>query len=131
MSGVGRRMAAGLLLFGLFFPVGLVAAQADVLDQACIDNPNASACQDDDNQEVNNNDIFGPDGLLTGVARLIAMVSGIAGIIMIVIGGFRYILASGDASNISKAKNTVLYAVVGMLVAASSQAIAVFVLSRL
>jgi len=131
MKSARRWFAGGLLALCLFLPAGLVAAQADVLDQACGENRNASVCKDNRSQDVDDNEIFGPEGIMTRVARLISIVSGVAGVIMIIIGGFRYILASGDATNINKAKSSILYALIGLVIAGSSQAIVVFVLNRL
>jgi hypothetical protein len=62
---------------------------------------------------------------------MIAVVVGMASVIMIIIGGYKYITSSGDPSNIKSAKDTVLFAIIGMLVAMATQSIVVLVLSRL
>jgi hypothetical protein len=50
---------------------------------------------------------------------------------MIIVGGFQYVMASGDPGNITNAKNTILYAIIGLLVAVLAQGIISFVLVRL
>ena len=50
--------------------------------------------------------------------------------IMIVIGGIKYTTSNGDASAVSGAKNTILYAVIGLLVAISAYAIVNFVVAK-
>ena len=49
---------------------------------------------------------------------------------MIMVGGFKYITSGGDSGNITGAKNTILYAVVGLVVVALAQIIVRFVLAR-
>jgi hypothetical protein len=49
---------------------------------------------------------------------------------MIIIGGFRYITSGGDSGSVSSAKNTVLYAIVGLIIVALAQVIVRFVLSK-
>ena len=53
---------------------------------------------------------------------------GIVAVIMIVVGGLRYTLSNGDASRIKSAKDTVLYSVVGLVVAMLAYAIVNFVI---
>lgn len=55
---------------------------------------------------------------------------GIIAVIMIIVGGLRYILSNGDASRIKSAKDTVLYSVVGLIVAILSYAIVNFVVAQ-
>ena len=49
---------------------------------------------------------------------------------MIIIGGLRYITSGGDSGNVTGAKNTILYAVVGLIVVALAQVIVRFVVNR-
>lgn len=52
-------------------------------------------------------------------------------LLFITIGGLRYVLSEGDPQAVSKAKGTVLYALIGLAVALVAQAIVVFVIGRL
>lgn len=70
-----------------------------------------------------------PD-IIKNVINLILTVLGMIAVIMIVIGGIRYTTSNGDASSIKGAKDTILYAVVGLIVAILSYAIVNFVLGR-
>lgn len=67
---------------------------------------------------------------ILNVIRLLGLIVGIASVIMIIFGGFRFITSSGDSAKIASARDTVLYAIVGLVVAALSQAIVAWVLSR-
>jgi hypothetical protein len=50
---------------------------------------------------------------------------------MIIIGGFRYITAGGDSNNVSAAKNTIIYAIIGLVIVAFAQIIVQFVLNKI
>ena len=68
------------------------------------------------------------------VRTIINIVLGIAGalaLLMLVISGIRYILSSGDPNNIAKAKDGIIYALIGLLVALVAEAIVSFVAVRL
>jgi len=66
-----------------------------------------------------------------GVAvNILSVVVGIAAVIMIMIGGFKYVTSGGDSSSISSAKQTITYALVGVVFAALAQFLVRFVLAR-
>lgn len=109
---------------------GSTAAQVDPLGDVCNDNPEAVACQNR-NESADSNSIFGQDGIITKAARIVALITGVASVIMIIIGGFQYVIATGDPTNITNAKNTILYAIIGLIVALMAQAIITFVLVRI
>lgn len=56
---------------------------------------------------------------------------GAAAVIAIIIGGLRYTLSRGDSNQVAEAKDSILYAIVGVVVAIASQAIVVFILNRI
>jgi len=47
---------------------------------------------------------------------------------MIIFGGFKYITSGGDAGGVTGAKNTILYAIVGLVIVALAQVIVRFVI---
>jgi hypothetical protein len=65
--------------------------------------------------------------VFTKVVNTILYVLGAIAVIMIVIGGIRYVTSGGDASGVTAAKNTILYAVIGLIVAILAFAIVNFV----
>jgi cytochrome bd-type quinol oxidase subunit 2 len=67
---------------------------------------------------------------ITLVINIFSIVVGIVAVIMIVLGGLKYITSSGDSNNITSAKNTILYAIVGLVVVALAQFIVRFVLGK-
>lgn len=68
--------------------------------------------------------------LITNVINIFSVVVGIIAVIMIIFGGFRYITSGGDSNNISSAKNTIIYAIIGLVIVVFAQFIVQFVLNR-
>lgn len=126
---VSLLFVASFLILGLFI-TPKVFAGGDVLAPACEMASDAEACQGRGDANPQGK-IFGPQGVLTKVANFIIMIVGVASVIMIMIGGFKYITSSGDPTNTKSAKDTILFAVVGIVVAIFGEAIVLFVLNRL
>ncbi len=61
--------------------------------------------------------LFGPDGVFVTVTNILIFIIGAIAVIMLIIGGIRYVLSQGDQSAITSAKNTILYAIIGIVVA--------------
>lgn len=68
------------------------------------------------------------DSTLKVAINVFSIVVGIAAVIMIIIGGFKYITSAGDSARVNSAKDTILYAIIGLVVVAMSQMIVQFVL---
>lgn len=75
--------------------------------------------------------LFGASGIVTNVINTMIFVTGIVAVVFIIIGGIRYIVSQGDEKSINGAKNTVLYAVIGLIIAILAFAIVNFVLNGL
>ncbi len=63
------------------------------------------------------------------VVNTMLFILGIVAVIMIVIGGIRYVVSNGDSAAVAGAKNTILYAVIGLVVAILAYAIVNFVVT--
>ena len=81
--------------------------------------------------KATNDRLFGPNSIWTNILNTLVYVTGAVSILMIVIGGLRYTLSNGDQSGINSAKNTILYAVVGLILSVMGYAIVNFVLSSI
>lgn len=66
--------------------------------------------------------------IVGSVINILSMVIGVISVIMVIIGGFMYVTSNGDSGKIANAKNTIIYALVGIVVVAFAQAIVFFVL---
>ena len=92
------------------------AACTDPKDLSCIDDP------------------MGGDDLMTIVSRIINVVIGLVGLIsvvMIIYGGIQYTLSAGDSGKVKKAKDTILYGIIGLIIALLAFAIVNFVIGSL
>lgn len=67
--------------------------------------------------------------VLGRIINIFSIVVGSVSVIMIIIGGFRYIISGGDSSGVSGAKNTILYAVVGLVIVLFAQVLVRFVIT--
>lgn len=67
--------------------------------------------------------------LIKEVVKVLLFVLGAIAVIMIVVGGIRYAVSGGDSGAVTSAKNTILYAVIGLVVALLAYAIVNFVLT--
>lgn len=72
----------------------------------------------------------GAFGLVADVINILSIVVGAAAVIVIIIGGIRYVVSGGDSAGVQGAKNTILYAIVGLVVALFAQVIVRFVLDN-
>lgn len=68
------------------------------------------------------------NGVFTVLVNVLSAIVGVAAVIMIVIGGFRYVTSGGEANAVSGAKKTIIYAIVGLVVVAMAQVIVHFVI---
>lgn len=67
------------------------------------------------------------DNAVSTALNIIFGVSASIALLMAVIGGFRYIVANGDPNAVSSAKNTILYAIIGLIVVMAAYSIVAFV----
>jgi len=90
-------------------PVGAAA-----LDGACVNNADSAVC-------VNKDDTTG--GLVGPLINTLLFIVGAISVVIIIIGGVLYVISGGNSGSVTRAKNTVTYAVVGLLVAFLAYAI--------
>jgi len=76
-------------------------------------------------------DLFGDAGIFKQVTNTILYIVGIIAVIMLIIGGIKYVVSGGDSKKVTDAKNTVLYAIIGLVIAFLAFAIVNFVISAL
>lgn len=73
--------------------------------------------------------LIGADGVITQFTSIALYIIGFISVIMLIWGGLRYILSGGDSKKITDAKNTILYALLGLVIAFFAYAIVHFVLN--
>jgi hypothetical protein len=70
------------------------------------------------------------DNLFRTIVQILSLLAGVAAVIMIIISGFRYITSGGDPQKVAGAKNALIYALVGLVIAALAQVIVHYVLGK-
>lgn len=75
--------------------------------------------------------LFGMTGVFTVISNTMLFIVGALSVLMLIIGGLRYVISGGNASAVANAKNTVLYAIVGLIVSLMAYATINFVLTAL
>lgn len=120
-----------IAVLGLVALLAAPTVQANPLyEQICRANPDSTFCREM-RGEAPQNRLFGPGGIVARVVGLLSFVIGVGAVVMIIIGGLKYITSSGDPNNTNAAKNTIIYALIGLLIALFAQAIIIFVIDRL
>jgi hypothetical protein len=103
-------------------------AHADIRDNVCRGVNTTNGVADDTNCEETNGSTFAD--LMKKIINIFSIVVGSVSVIMIIIGGFRYIISGGDSGGVTAGKNTILYAIVGLVIVLFSQVIVRFVLTN-
>lgn len=119
-----KTAAVLLLALGVLMPLTLQHAAAQTgADEVCagIATATGSPC---------NGSSKSLNKIVTVGINIFSAVIGIVAVIMIMVAGFKYITAGGDAGQTGSAKNTLIYAVVGLVIVALAQSIVKFVLSN-
>lgn len=121
-----------VLAFPVAAPVAVIAAPVDVInpglcqgaEQLVIKENQQYACEDPNTSGT------GFTNLLKRIVNILSVIIGVIAVIMIIVGGFRYITSGGAAEKVTGAKNTILYALIGLIIVALAQIIVRFVLSN-
>lgn len=116
------------LSFGLFAPVAVGAQAAGCTGTATDGIQAGAACAQGKGQSAS---LFGDGGIFTTIVNILLYIIGAVAVIMLIIGGIRYVTSGGDSSAVTAAKNTILYAIIGIIVALLAYAIVNFVLTSL
>lgn len=70
-----------------------------------------------------------PD-IITTIINVMLFIAGALAVIMIIYGGIRYITAHGDEKQVKVAKDTIVYSVVGLIIAILAYALVTFIFDR-
>jgi hypothetical protein len=95
--------------------------------QSCLDS---GSCQTDTTGCNNGPPTDRVNAIIKLVINIFSLIVGVIAVIMIIIGGLKYITSGGDSGNVSGAKNTILYAIIGLVIVALAQIIVRFVLAK-
>jgi len=125
-------LLVGALLF-LAVPVAgaTTTALQDELTTACSQaagGKKPSYCQTTD---ATTNPVSGPAGIINRVADFIAYITGAVAVIMVIYGGFKYIRSNGDAQKTVSGRQTIVYALVGLVIIIVAKQLVALVVNKL
>ena len=75
--------------------------------------------------------LFGDGSIFNTVTNILLFLIGAISVVMLIIGGIRYVVSGGDQGAVTSAKNTILYAIIGIVVAFLAFAAVRFVTDQL
>ena len=119
MKSLIKKYMVALVAVGTagLLPAGTVFGGTNINSpDPCVQNPNAYGCR---------------DGLMVMMTTIVQWVLGILGFVAVVIiiyGGVRYMTSAGDSSKVKDAKNTILYGIIGLVIALLAFAIVSFIM---
>jgi hypothetical protein len=121
-------LALGLVSAGVVVVAPANAASANIKTSLCNGSnlTNGSA----DCNTITGNAGNNVNSMVATIINIFSWIVGVVCVIMIIYGGFRYVTAGGDSGKVGDAKNTILYALVGLVIVALAQVIVKFVLSK-
>ena len=124
-----------IVLASLLLAVSVtVGGAALVPSSVAAASPEQSACEGSGGKWAGGNCSQGNrtvPGTIKSIGNILVFLTGAISVLMIIIGGVRYTLSAGDQGSITSAKNTIMYAVVGLIVSIAAYAIVNFVLGNI
>ena len=133
MNKLKALLAGAILAFSLLL-MGVAPALA--VDQTQIDNglctgANLQFTENPSSGSCSGTDTTGQiNKIIHTIINLLSAVIGIVAVVMIMVGGFRYITSGGNDTSVTSAKNTILYAIIGLIIVAVAQVLVKITLSK-
>lgn len=131
---IRKMLLRYMILVGVFATLllPLPAAAANLPGQLnnsdCGNATDSTVCQ---SRGQTSNPLTGPNGMIVIATNIVALAGGIAAVIFMVIAGIRYITSQGDPSEISKAKQTIIYGLVGIVIIVIGREIISYVIGKI
>lgn len=122
-GGMKRIMKVFLpvIVVGLLTIVGTVSVSAMTLQEGA-EMARCDGCP---------KDLFGDAGVFKQITNTVLYIVGIIAVIMLIVGGIKYVVSGGDSKKVTDAKNTILYAIIGLVICVLAFAIVNFVIHAL
>jgi hypothetical protein len=121
--------AAGMLLFPALVPV-TVGAATELQTNICgaADNPTSITASGGDCSGGSSEESI--NGIVKFVINTFSVIVGIIAVVMIIVGGVKYITSGGASDKVTSAKNTILFAIIGLVIVAIAQILVKYVLAK-
>lgn len=111
-----------VLTFAFTPALSASAAPVDVFKDACANSSDPTLCN-----SSKGDDLY---GVIRTIIQVMLIIGGIIAVIMIILGGIRYTTSNGDQADVKAAKDTILYAIIGLIVAMGGYVIVTWVVGQ-
>ena len=122
IQGYISKIVTALLTIGL--GIALVATPVSALGEGGASAGIGAARGDN----TPSNLVNGDSSIIKRAINIMLFAVGVLSVVMLIFGGFRYVISGGKKESVTNAKNTIIYAIVGLLVAVFAYAIINFIL---
>ena len=122
IQGYISKIVTALLTIGL--GIALVATPVSALGEGGASAGIGAARGDN----TPSNLVNGDSSIIKRAINIMLFAVGVLSVVMLIFGGFRYVISGGKKESVTNAKNTILYAIVGLLVSVFAYAIINFIL---
>ena len=120
---------ASFSLVGVF-AFATPALAEDVFKDVCSGaGASSTVCQS--RTPAGQNPLYGPNGVITTAISIISIIVGIAAFIALLFGGLKFISSGSNPNDVVKARETIIYAIVGLIIAVLAQTIVQFFLKKI
>ena len=118
-----KALFISMFFLGIFFLSSPASAAVPLFKDVCQLNGQESTVCEDASQGPNANPLYGPRGIITIVVNILSLVVGIAAVIGIIVAGTRFMTSASNPEEANKARELVIYAIVGLVLATVAQII--------
>ncbi len=131
IKNIKKLLSAAIIVPAFALAFGLFAQPAPAhaaFDAGLAEGANSAQGKD---QQGDASSLFGEGGqggIFRTITNVLLFLIGAISVIMLIVGGIRYVVSGGDSTAVQNAKNTILYAIVGVVVAILAFAVVNFVI---
>lgn len=132
-----KYLIASLLVIFSTLSVQVATAQININKDVCKNVPASgskpSFCKDQvsDTKKIENNPIYGPNGIVNKVVNILSIVVAAAAVIFIILAAFRYVTSGNNSEEVNKAREYIIYALVALILVAVAQLLVQYVLKEI
>jgi multisubunit Na+/H+ antiporter MnhB subunit len=131
MTKFKKLLSAALFVPAIALGVSLLMqpdAALAVFDKGLSDGAQSAQGKDQQGDAASLFGDGGQGGIFRTITNVMLFIIGAISVIMLIIGGIRYVVSGGDSTKVQEAKNTILYSIVGVVVAILAYAVVQFVI---
>ena len=123
MKKIASKIAVAMFALALLFTPQAVFAEGGSASQQALDGLNQVNPNGEDSPELT--------AVIQTILNAVYFIVGIVAVIMIILGGITYATSQGDPAKVKKGKDTILYGIVGLIIALMAFAITQFILNAM